>query len=51
MEGLFEISRKILTFQNKIYCRGNPRFARENTKKKKQKNGIIVTIHDNKNIA
>jgi hypothetical protein len=49
--GRKEIIQKILTFQNKIHSRRNPRFANENIKNRKQKKGIITTIHENNNIT
>jgi len=51
MEGLLERVQKILAFQNKIDSRGKPKLANENIKKKKQKDGIIVTNLYNKNIT
>jgi hypothetical protein len=51
MLGKIRITQKILTSPNKINCWRNPKFARENTKDKKQKNGIIITNHDNNNIT
>lgn len=51
IEGLFQINQKILTFLNEVNCRRKPKFAKEKIKKKKENKGIIVTIHDNKNIT
>ncbi len=51
MEGLFEIGLKRLTFLNKINRVRKPKLANEKIKKKKQKNGIMVTSLYNKNIS
>jgi hypothetical protein len=44
-------AQKILTFLNKIYCRRNPKLAKEKMKKKKQKKGKIATNRGNRNTS
>lgn len=51
IEGQFEINLNILTFQNKVDSTRKPRLAKEKIKKKKQKNGIIVTTLCNRNVT
>jgi hypothetical protein len=51
MLGRTKIIRKILTFQNKINCGRKPKFAKENIKKRKEKNGNITTILESNNIS